>query len=206
MGRRVGMAAAALSLLAAGAAQAQGPPERLVMKPYPGAPWTRITDQSTRGGAWNHEAIPPGQSEDSFTQILTDQGFPDLAQTDPGDYLRQRWATIRLACESVRVNGPTLRTEGGARVAYGQLYCGQQKGQDYGVHIFFKVISGDAALYAITMDVHTPASSEGGVMSFPAGHEDDMQALLKTEAAADAYVANSVYVCGGHSTDPRCGK
>lgn len=204
MQRAIG--AAAMALVMAGAAQAQTPPERLVMKPYPGAPWTRITDQTTRGGAWNHEAVPPGQSADDFTQILTDQGFPDLAQTDPAVFLKQRWAQITLACDSVRVNGPTLRTEGGARVAYGQLYCGQQKGQDYGVHIFFKVISGDAGLYAISLDVHTPASAEGGVLSFPAGHEGDMQALLKTEAAADSYVANSIYLCGGRSADPRCGK
>jgi hypothetical protein len=198
--------AAAMAMVLAGAAHAQGAPERLVMRPYPGAPWTRITDQTTREGVWNHEAIPPGQSADDFTEILTDQGFPGLAHTGPGEFLKQRWAQIMLACDGVRVNGPTLRTEGGVRVAYGQLYCGQQKGQDYGVHIFFKVISGDAALYAISLDVHTPASSEGGVLSFPAGHEDDMQTLMKTEAAANAYIENSVYLCGGRSADGRCGK
>jgi hypothetical protein len=111
-----------------------------------------------------------------------------------------------LSCDSVRVNGPTPRLEGGVRVAYGQLYCGQQRGQDYGVHVFFKIISGDAAAYAISLDVHTPASSTGGVLSFPAGHEDEMRALLKTESAANAYIESSVYLCGGHSTDPRCGK
>ncbi|HEY1425300.1 MAG TPA: hypothetical protein VGF50_01390 [Caulobacteraceae bacterium] len=195
-----------MTMVLTGAAQAQGPPERLVMKPYPGAPWMRITDQTTRRGDWNHESVPPGETADSFTQILTDQGFPGLAQTDPGVFLKQRWAQITLACDSVRVNGPTLRAEGGMRVAYGQIYCGQQKGQDYGVHIFFKIISGDAALYAISLDVHTPASPEGGVLSFPAGHEDDMQALLKTEAAADAYIEASVYVCGGRSADPRCAR
>ena len=53
--------------------------------------------------------------------------------------------------------------------------------------------------------MHTPASSTGGVLSFPAGHEDEMQALLKTESAANAYIEFSVYLCGGRSTDPRAG-
>lgn len=202
MQRALGATAA---MVLASAAHAQGPAERLVMQPYPGPAWTRITDQTSHG-AWNHEAIPPGQSEDNFSQILTDQGFPNLAQTDPSDFLKQRWAQITLACDSVRVSGPTPRVEGGVRVAYGQLYCGQQKGQDYGVHIFFKIISGDAAMYAVSLDVHTPPSPQGGVLSFAPGHEDEMQALLRTEAAADSYVARSVYLCGGRSADPRCGK
>lgn len=203
MNRIIGGAAAALAL--AGAAHAQSAPERLVLKPFPGAPWTRITDQ-TRQGAWNHETIPPGQTEDDFTQILTDQGFPDLVGVDPADFLKQRFAQITLSCDSVRVNGPTARTEGGFRVVYGQLFCGQQHGRDYGVHIFFKVIAGDAALYAVSLDVHTPASETAGVLSFPPGHEADMQALLNTEKAADSYVGSSVYACGGRSTDARCGK
>lgn len=202
MHRAIGAAAAAAMILA-GAAQAA--PERLMMLPHPGAPWQRITDQ-TRHGAWNHEAIPPGETADNFTEILTDQGFPDLAGADPADFLKQRFAQVTLACESIRVSGPTPRTEGGFRVAYGQLYCGQQRGQDYGVHIFFKIVSGDAALYAVSLDVHTPASDEAGVLSFPAGHEDEMQALLKTEAAANAYVEHSVFLCGGRAADPRCGK
>jgi hypothetical protein len=203
MGRAIGAAATAVML--AGAAHAQPAPEHLVLKPFPSGAWTRITDQTSHG-AWNHEAIPPGQTEDDFSEILTDQGFPDLAGVDPADFLRQRFAQITLSCDSVRVNGPTERKEGGFRVVYGQAYCGQQRGKDYGVHIFFKVISADAALYAVSLDVHTPASSTAGVLSFPLGHEAEMQALLDTEKAADDYVSASVYLCGGHSTDARCGK
>jgi hypothetical protein len=33
-----------------------------------------------------------------------------------------------------------------------------------------------------------------------------MQTLLQTESAADRYIAQGVYVCGGRSTDERCGK
>lgn len=203
MKRLIGAAAAAAFLLA-GAAYAQ-PAEHLVMKPYPGAAWKVITNQTSHG-AWNHEQIPPGQTGANFTEILTDQGFPDLAGADPALFLKQRFQQVMLSCDGVRVNGPTARLEGGVRVAYGQLYCGQQRGQDYGVHVFFKIISGATATYAISLDIHTPASTTGGVLSFPAGHEDEMQALMKTESAANAYIESSVYLCGGHSNDPRCGK
>jgi hypothetical protein len=198
----IGIAAA---MVAAGSAHAAPAAEHLVMQPYPGAPWKQITDQ-TAGHAWNHEQIPADQTEDNFTEILTDQGSADLAGTDPSEFLNRRIAQVTLSCESVRVNGPTPRLEGGVRVAYGQLYCSQQRGQDYGVHIFFKIISGDAALYAISLDVHTPASETAGVLSFPAGHEEEMQRLLQQESIADHYIDASVYLCGGHSTDTRCGK
>lgn len=204
MGRAIGVATAAMIL--AGAAHAQPAPEHLVMKPIAGAPWTRTANQIAPDGSWNHEAIPPGESEDDFTEILIDQGFPSLTGVDPADFLKQRFAQDKLACDSVRVIGPTARAEGGYRVVYGQLYCGEERGQDYGAHIFFKVISGEAALYAVSLDVRTPASSTAGVLSFPPGHEADMQALLKTESAADGYIGSSVYLCGGRSTDARCGK
>jgi hypothetical protein len=77
---------------------------------------------------------------------------------DPADFLKQRFAQVTLSCDSARVNGPTARLEGGYRVVYGQLFCGQQRGQDDGVHIFLKISSGDAATYAVSLDVHTPAS------------------------------------------------
>jgi len=203
MRRAIGVAVA---MALAGAAQAGPAPERLVMTPFPGAPWTRITDQMSEGGGWNHEAIPPGETEGDFTQILADQAFPGLKGFDPVDFLKQRFAQDALACDGVRSIGPTQRDEGGFRVVYGQIYCAQQRGRDYGAHVFFKVIIGDAALYAVTLNVRTPASSTAGVLSFPPGREADMQALLQTESAADRYVAASVYLCGGRSTDARCGK
>ncbi len=202
MNRVIGGFAATLAL--ASAAQAQPVAERLVLKPFAGAPWTRITDQTVHG-AWNHESIPPGETADDFTEILVDQGFPDLTGVDPTAFLKQRFAQDALACDSVRVIGPTPRVENGRRIVYGQLYCGEQRGRDYGDHVFFKVILGDAALYSVSLDVRTPASSTAGVLSFPPGHEADMQALLQTETAADRYVESNVYLCGGRSTDARCG-
>jgi hypothetical protein len=203
MQRAIGAAAA---VVLAGGAQAQPAPEHLVMRPLPGAPWTRITEQTARDGAWNHEAIPPGETEDDFTEILTDQGFPGLTGVDPADFLKQRFAQTALACDSLRTIGPTVRSEGGFRVVYGQIYCAQQRGRDYGAHVFFKVILGEAALYTVSLNVRTPASSTAGVLSFPPGHEADMQALLQTESAADGYIAGGVYLCGGRSADARCGK
>ncbi len=196
------LVAATLSFALAGAAAAA--PETLVLKPYPGpTPWKHITDQS-KGGAWYREQIPGNQTADNFRDILTDEAHPEWQGADPADILKSRFGTVAQSCTGVTVNGPARQTEGGHAVAYGQLYCGQQTGQPFGVQVFFKVIAGDAAAYVISRDIHVPPSPNGGQLSFPKGHEADVRALLKTDAEANDYLVKSVYLCGGTSTDPRC--
>jgi hypothetical protein len=197
------MVAAALSFaFLAGAATAA--PEQLVLKPYPGpVPWKHITDQS-KGGAWYREQIPGNQDVNSFRDILTDEAHPEWKGADPADILKSRFGTVAQACSGVTVNGPVARSEGGHAVAYGQLYCGQQNGQAFGVQVFFKIIAGDAAAYVISRDIHVPPSANGGQLSFPKGHEADAMALLRADGEASDYLSKSVYLCGGTSTDPRC--
>src|SRR5258708_1832416 len=89
--------------LVAPAASAAPTAERLVLKPYPGGPWKQITDKSNERG-WIHEQIPASQSVDSFSDILTDQGFATLAGGDPSAFLKARFANIQPACEGMRVN------------------------------------------------------------------------------------------------------
>jgi hypothetical protein len=194
--------AAALTL-AAGAAAAAG--EHLVMKPYPGAPWKRITDKSGPQG-WIHEQIPGRHADTDYGDILTDQGFVAARGADPAAFLRNIFANVGGACDGVKVNGPTVRVEGGLKVAYGQVRCGTQRGEGFGVHIFYKVISGDVALYSVARDFRVPASADGDLLSFPKAEAAKATALLQAEAAADGYLLNQVYVCGGRSTDPRCGR
>ena len=189
--------------LLAPAASAAPATERLVMKPYPGGPWKRITDKSNARG-WIHEQIPAGQSVDTFSDILTDQGYATMAGGDPSEFLKARFANIQPACEGMRVNGPTPRMEGGLKVAYAQVYCGRQAGQSFGVSIFYKAIGGGAALYSVSREFHTPPSSVGGVLSFAKGHEAEAGALVRAQSAADSYLLKDVYVCGGKSDDPRC--
>ncbi|MFI4935468.1 MAG: hypothetical protein ACHP7N_12660 [Caulobacterales bacterium] len=196
------VAAASLVALAAAAAPAG---EQLVLKPYPGpTPWKHITDQH-KGGAWYREQIPGDQTVDGFRDILTDEAHPEWQGADPADILKSRFQVVAQSCTGVRVNGPVPQTEGGHAVAYGQLYCGQQNGKPFGVQVFFKVIAGDAAAYVISRDVHVQPSPDGGQLSFPKGHEQDAEALLRTDAEANIYLTNSVYLCGGGSTDARCG-
>jgi hypothetical protein len=207
----IGAAAAATLLLGAlvraDAAPAPPAPEHLVMPPYPGAPWKRITDKTDPvRHAWNHESIPADQTVEGFTDIISDQGYPWLAGSDPAAFLKGLYARFPASCDGVRVAGPVARTEGGFKVAYGQVYCGQQHGKPYGVATFYKVISGDAALYSINRDFQTPASPNGAVLTFPKGHEAEGMALLKAQGVADQYLADQVYLCGGRSTDPRCAK
>jgi hypothetical protein len=194
--------AAALALVAGAASAAD---ERLVMKPYPGATWKRITDKSGPQG-WIHEQIPGRHAATDYSDILTDQGFVAARGADPAVFLRNIFANVGGACASVKVNGPTVRLEGGYKVAYGQVRCGTQRGEAFGVHIFYKVISGEAALYSIARDFRVPASADGDLLSFPKSEAAKATALLQAEAAADGYLLNQVYVCGGRSTDPRCGR
>jgi hypothetical protein len=209
-GEFIGGAAAALLL--AGAAHgdnaaAPAAAERLVMQPYPGAPWKQITDKHDPArGAWNHESIPSSQTVDTFTDIISDQGYPWLAGADPAAFLKTLFAHAPASCDGVRVSGPFARTEGGFKVAYGQIHCGQQHGKRFGVATFYKVISGDAALYSINRDFQTPASANGAMLSFPKGQEAKAMALLKAQSIGDQYLADQVYLCGGRSTDERCGK
>jgi hypothetical protein len=210
-GDRIGRLAGAVAALSlAGAAHGVAAPattEHLVMQPYPGAPWKQITDKHDPArGAWNHESIPADQSVDTFTDIISDQGYPWLASQDPAAFLKVIFAHAPAACDGVRVSGPITQTEGGFKVAYGQLRCGRQHGKPYGVATFYKVIAGDAALYSINRDFQTPPSADGGLLSFPKGEEAKAMALLKAQSVGDHYLADQVYLCGGRSTDPRCGK
>jgi hypothetical protein len=198
------MAALAASLTLCGAARAAPGAEHLVMQPYPGPPaWKLITDKAA-GAKFYHEHIPVGQTVDDFTDILTDQNFPELHGADPAAYLKTVFGGVSNACSGVRVAGPTPLTEGGYHVVYGQVYCGQQNGQPFGVDIFYKVIGGDDALYVVSREFHVPPSANGGVLQFPPGQEARATALLKAQSVGDQYLANQVYLCGGRSTDARC--
>jgi hypothetical protein len=183
----------------------QGGPERLVVKPFPGAPWKRITDKAGAQG-WIHEQAPASHADTDYSEMLTDQAFVANRGADPAGFLRTVFAQVGGACTGAKVSGPTPRTEGGVRVAYGIVRCGTQRGERFGVHIFYKVIDGQAALYSISWEMRVPASDDGDLLSFPKGHERDAAELIKAEAEADQYLSQQVYLCGGRSTDARCAK
>jgi hypothetical protein len=194
---------AAAALVAGSAAAAD---EHLVVKPYPGPPaWKRITDKSGPQG-WIHEQIPADRRNDDYSDMLTDQAFAANRGADPSVFLRNVFANVGGACDGVRVSGPVAQTESGLHVAYGQVRCGTERGQPFGVHIFYKAISGDAALYSVSREFRVPASADGDQLVFPKSETAKAEALLKAEAAADQYLVNQVYVCGGRSTDARCGR
>ena len=198
---RTTVLAIAMAFGCAAAAGAAPVKERLVLAPYPGPPaWKTITDKSA-GDQFYREQIPGNQTADNFTDILTWQNFPQERGVDPSVYLRNVFQAAAGDCDGLRVNGPTAAMEGGYRVAYGQVFCGQQKGKPYGVNIFFKAISGDQALYSVERDVHVPPGV-GGVQSF--ANVQQAQAAMKDQAAANTYLVKSVYLCGARATDKRC--
>jgi hypothetical protein len=201
--RSILLGAAAALLLAAPALG--GGAEHLVLKPYPATPaWREITNQAEGGGAWIWEFAPPGDSGPDYPDIVTAQSFPAARTQDPSAFLRSLFARTARACAKISVNGPVARMEGGMAVAYGQIYCSRQNGQTFGVILAFKVIKGDAALYAINRDMRTPATAVPGVFSFPKARASEATAMAQAEALANRYLSNDVYVCGGPSTDSRC--
>jgi len=203
--RSILLGTAAAMLMAATAMSAA--PERLVLKPYPATPaWHEITDQAEGGGAWIWEFAPANESGPDYPEIVTAQSFPAARTQDPSAFLRSLFARTAGACERISVNGPVARTEGGLPVAYGQIYCNRQNGQTFGVILAFKVIKGDAALYAINRDHRTPATDVPGVFSFPKSQASEATAMAQTEAVANRYLSDDVYVCGGRSSDPRCSR
>lgn len=134
-----------LTLACASAAMAE--PERLEWLPYPdGATWKQITDQNDGETHWWHEFIHNDQDVETYKDILSGQEFP--GGRDPSAFINGIFARMTPACETMKVNGPKTGTEGGFAVAYAQIYCGRQKGKDFGVNLFVKAIDGGDAFFS----------------------------------------------------------
>lgn len=191
-------------LMAGTSAGAAPDAERLVLEPYPATPaWREVTHKAV-GAKFLIEQIPSDQVVEDYRDILTAQSFPELRGRDPSDFLKGIFARSGRDCEGVRVNGPKAQTEGGSSVAYGQIYCGRQRGKSFGVRMFFKVIAGRDALYVVQRESRVPASEVGGVQTFSKDQLAAAVAMMNAAGVANRYLVESVYLCGGASTEPRC--
>eukprot|EP01030_Chromulinospumella_sphaerica_P020543 gene20543-20459_t len=189
-----------LSLLVLAGPTAASAAERLVVRPYPAEPtWVLATDGMSQAGPIQ-EYIPPGQTLEDHHDILSVQTFPGLQRVPPAEFLKRMLGGVGQACLAASVNGPVLQQEDGANVAYGQAYCGQQIGKPYGLHIFFKVIQGQDAIYVINREFRVPASKTAGALAFAPDKKDEAVALLKAEAAANSYLVDDVFLCLEAST------
>ena len=196
-----------LVTLAASAATIASPEnaqERLILEPYPDTQaWKEVTHE-TVGAKFLIERVPSNQTVKNYKDILSAQSFPDQRGADPSKALQSIFQLAGSSCESVRVNGPKAQVEGGFNVAYGQVYCGRQRGKSFGVKIFYKLIQGNEAQYVILRERRVPPSAVAGTQSFT---NDRMAALveeMKSEATANNYLVQSVYLCGSASTETRC--
>ena len=179
--------------------------EKLILDPYPSEiPWQEVTNKS-HGDQWLREQIPPDQGIETYRDILTAQSFPQQKNADPTSFLKGIFEQVGAVCENVRVNGPKEQLDGGYPIAYAQIYCGKQKGSDFGVNMFFKVIKGDDALYVVHREFRVPPSEVGGATSFTNDQMKQMMDLMKGQSLANSYLVNSVYLCGAKSADKRCG-
>lgn len=176
-----------------------GAAETLVMAPYPGPPaWKEVTNQR-KGPLFLREQIPADQALEDYRDMLVAQALPAPPGMTPAQFLRGVFARAGGHCSGVRVNGPVERTEGGYAVAYGQLYCGQQIGQPFGVNIFYKVIRGREVMYVVNRDFRVPPSAAGGVQTFSANDLEKVKAQIAAQGAANDYLVKGVRVCEGAS-------
>ena len=190
---------AALIVGMGGMAQAA---ERLVLEPYPGGPWYDVVNQSN-GHNFVREQMPQGQTPEDPHDILTAQSVPGY-RAQPSTFISTAFADLSKNCDTVETVGPTPGVEQGHPVAYGRLYCGRQKGQTYGAHIFFKALLGSEALYVIDRDFRTPGTDKPGAPNFAAGQQDQAIAFLKSEGEATRYLTNQVYICDPVFPEARC--
>jgi hypothetical protein len=188
---------AALSLLATGSVAAAE--ERLVLQPYPSGTWYDVVNQSGPGG-FIHEQLPQGQTTENAQDVLTAQSRRGF-RGSPAAFITLAFSDLAQNCDTVETVGPTVGEEAGRQVAYGRFYCGKQKGQPYGAHIFFKAILGSEALYIIDRDFRIPASEHPSAPALP---EDQAVSFLQTEAQARKYLTDQVYVCDPVFPEPRC--
>lgn len=166
--------------------------ETLVVPAYPANPaWKNITNKANADQKLM-EWIPANQNENAIGDILTEQVFFQLKNVDPARLVSNIFQQSAGACDRVRVNGPTRQTENGYPVAYGQVYCGHQKGTSIDVDMFIKAIGGHDGLYVVQREFHRPVDAGGvpGVISF--ANAAQMKAFMGARSAANDYLAKQV--------------
>ncbi len=188
---------AALAVLALGSVATAA--ERLVLGPYPGMVWHDVAGQSN-GARFFREQMPEGQTPANFQDLMTAQSIINFSGP-PAQFLTATFAQLSQNCDGVETVGPTVAVEDGRPVAYGRLYCGHQKGQPNGAHIFFKVIRGNDALYVVDRDFKIPPSDHPSAPVLP---EAQVIPFLQAEGVAKKYLTDQVFVCDPALPDPKC--
>ena len=173
--------------------------ERLVLEPYPGIVWHDVVNQAN-GVHFFREQMPQGQTPDNFQDLLTAQSITNFSGS-PSAFLSDAFTQLSQNCQTFETVGPTVAEEQGREVAYGRFYCGKQKDQALGAHLFFKVIEGSDALYVIDRDFRIPATDHPSAPTLP---EDQAVSFLQAEGAARKYLTDQVYVCDPVFPDPKC--
>jgi hypothetical protein len=191
---------AAAFVLVSGVAAGQSTSETLAVPPYPAdKPWKLITDIHDDKHVMK-EWIPADQSPDDIADILTEQIFPTVKQS-PAEFVNGIFARTRTACNDVRINGPKEQIEDAYPVAYGQVYCVNQKGAAKDVDIFLKVIGGKDSLYVVQREFRRPTTpgAVAGLRKFPKGAADEAQAALAAQKTANDFLVSQVKLCADNA-------
>ena len=188
--------------------------EQLVVQVHPGwGQWKTITNRATPQLLFV-ERIPETQNVQSIRDMVIEQTISGLPpQVTPAIALSSVHRGVASACESSRINGPTVRTENGYPVAYGQFYCTKQKGAPYGVVAVQKFIRGKEKLYVVQREWRLPpfefevAGGTAGVISskyFPS--PEALLAWFDAVNISMEYLGKQVVVCDSLDENKACPK
>ena len=178
--------------------------ERLVLEPYPDAQvWKEVT-HDTVSAKFLIERVPSGQTARNYKDILSAQSLPDQRGVNPSQALKGIFQLAGGNCDSVRVYGPKAQVAGGFNVAYGQVYCDRQRGKSFGVKMFYKIFQGADAQYVVLRERRVPPSTVAGIPPFTKDQFAAAMEEMNSEALANNYLVQSVYLCSASSTKVRC--
>lgn len=162
-------------------------------------------DHEEPGGSHGLLYLPADQTPATQRDSLLQASTPLAAEITPAQFLVHYAKSKQKECLGMRANGPFEKTEAGVQVAYLQVYCGRVADTDYGRHHFLKALRGASRIHFVDREFRVAPSEVGGVTAFPADKADEAKAFMAAQAQANSYLSASVYLCGGASTDPRCG-
>ena len=135
------------------AAEAAMQGENLLVPPMP-AGWVKVYDAHGNGISMV-EYVPPGQSVDSWSEMINVEVFHGRGGTRP-EALQQKVADgFKVNCDAFHVDGLGHGTTSDLPAARWITYCGKVKETGKGEITYFQAISGKANFYLVQRVLRT---------------------------------------------------
>ncbi len=147
--------------------------ENLLVPPMP-AGWTKVYDAHGNGISMV-EYVPPGQTVDSWSEMMNIEVFHGRGGTSPKTLQQKVADGFRVNCEAVRLRDLGSGTIGGLPAQRWLTLCSKVKETGKGEITYFQAISGRQNFYLVQralrvapFDVATPPFAEATLASWQA--------------------------------------